>query len=287
MIKSIKSGYLDKFDKDLEKLVKSKSTFKVISSGLTRKIVFNDNDETYKRVYFGTSRKDILPGVYLVNAVRKDVDDYIQKEGQITMSLYKPKLILYNYKRISDAIATGPKIIHAIDINACYFTTAFNLGYITQKTYDKAWGKRKQYKLGLLASIGSLNKHELIEEFKAGEIEDTRMNWEFKNRYSPFYWEVINYVAKVMMEIAHALGDDFYMWLTDCVYLEKGKQHVIEEILNKHGYAYKSFVIEFEAMTERKITWYDFKSREQKIIHHNIMLGYHEKYTPFIETKYE
>ena len=284
-MQTIRGGYLDKFENDLQGLVKQGITFQVVSSGLTRKILFPvKDDKPHKRLYYGNKKTDILPGVHMVNSVRRSVDRYIEKGGNIPKTKYKPKLILYNFMQIEKALMKNPPdLTYAIDINACFFRTAFNLGFISEELYKKGWEKRKKNKLGLLASIGSLNKHETIEEYKNGKLKKSYVNWQYKNKYSPFYWAVINYVAEVMMEIANALNDDFYMWLTDCVYIDKRNKHIVEEILDKHEYDYKDFFIEFEELNEKEVRWYDFKSRDEKYINHNILLNYTKGYTPFIK----
>ena len=43
-----------------------------------------------------------------------------------------------------------PELTYAIDINACFFRTAFNLGFISEDLYKIVWEKRKKNKLGLL-----------------------------------------------------------------------------------------------------------------------------------------
>ena len=220
---TIRGGYLNRFSVDINKLQNNKSDFQVVSSGLTRKIIFNKKDKVQnKRLYFGHQKSDILPGVHMVNSVRRNIDAYIESGKPILKIKYRPKLVLYNFMQIQKAINNSPRdLTNAIDINACYFKTAYNLGFINENLYKKGWEKRKENKLGLLASIGSLNKHETIETYKNGKLKTTDTNWEYKNKYSPFYWAIINYVAEVMMEIAHSLGDNFYMWLTDCVYVDR------------------------------------------------------------------
>ena len=74
----------------------------------------------------------------------------------------------------------------------------------------------------------------MIEEYKKGVLTKSDMNEDYKNKYSPFYWAVINEVAKVMMEIANTLNDKFYMWLTDCVYVDREHAGIGEKILDKY-----------------------------------------------------
>jgi len=288
MITTARSGYLDNFDFDLKQLKDNKGDFTVVSSGLTRKIIFQEeyDEAPFKRLYFGNSNKDNLPGVHMVSAVRKNIDSYIEKGGKIPKLKYMPKLILYNFEQINrisleNQSSESKESTYAIDINACFFKTAYNLGYFTEELYSKAWKRRKDWKFGLLASIGSLNKHETIDTYKEGVLVDSDINSEYIDTYSPFYWSVINYVAEVMMEIAHELGDDFYMWLTDCVYLNEDRKESIEKILDKHNYEYKDFYIQFNDLDEKMVKWYDFKSKEDKFINHNIFLNYDPSYTPF------
>ena len=285
---TIRGGYLNRFETDLNKLQNNKTNFQVVSSGLTRKIIFNQKEDKSKRLYFGHQKSDILPGVHMVNAVRRNIDNYIESGKPIPKLEYRPKLVLYNFMEIEKAINKNPRdLTNAIDINACYFKTAYNLGFINEDLYIKGWEKRKENKLGLLASIGSLNKHETIETYKNGKLRTTDTNWEYKNKYSPFYWAIINKVAEVMMEIAHALGENFYMWLTDCVYVDRDKKKIATDILDKYGYDYKSFYIEFTDLRGRQLNWYDFKANEEKYINHNILLNYTKNYTPFIKNNYD
>jgi len=285
---TIRGGYLNRFETDLNKLQNNRTNFQVVSSGLTRKIIFNQKEDKSKRLYFGHQKSDILPGVHMVNAVRRNIDKYIESGKPIPKLEYRPKLVLYNFMEIEKAINKNPRdLTNAIDINACYFKTAYNLGFINEDLYKKGWEKRKENKLGLLASIGSLNKHETIETYKSGKLKTTDTNWEYKNKYSPFYWAIINKVAEVMMEIAHALGENFYMWLTDCVYVDRDKKKIATDILDKYGYDYKSFYIEFTDLRGRQLNWYDFKANEEKYINHNILLNYTSKYTPFIKNNYD
>ena len=90
-----------------------------------------------------------------------------------------------------------------------------------------------------------------------------------------------------MMEIAHALDDNFYMWLTDCVYVDRECKKIVTDILDKHHYDYKSFYIEFTDLQAKQLYWYDYKANEEKYINHNILLNYSPDYTPFIENNYD
>ena len=57
---TIRGGYLNKFVNDLNKLQNNKTDFQVVSSGLTRKIIFNQKEENSKRLYFGHQKDSQL-----------------------------------------------------------------------------------------------------------------------------------------------------------------------------------------------------------------------------------
>ena len=44
---TIRGGYLNRFADDISKLQKSKANFQVVSSGLTRKIIFLKNNKQF------------------------------------------------------------------------------------------------------------------------------------------------------------------------------------------------------------------------------------------------
>lgn len=254
----------------------NKCDFTVVSGGQSKKILFQNNGETYKKKsYYGNKNEEHLEGVFMCNMVKKDINREIKDESQPPPPVEKPSLLLYNFKEI-EKICNSEKseLSYAIDINSCYFQTAYNLGFISQKTFNRGWKDRARYKYGILAAIGTLNKREVIEEYVDGELISREYETENYNKYSPFYWAIINEVNRVMMEVSFALGDDFYMWLTDCAVFKRGREEDVERILKANNYSFKSFRIEYEKIDKRKIFWYDYGKGKTKYVNYHKRCGF-------------
>ena len=276
MKKSYRGGNLEKSQELITKMKDSGCNFTVVSGGQSKKILFQKKGETYKKkTYYGNNKTEHLPGVFMCNVVKKDIDAYIKNGSPIPTYKDKPSLLLYNFKEIEN-LCDGDKteLSYAIDINSCYFQTAYNLGFITKKTFDRGWKDRDIYKYGILASIGTLNKKEVIEEYVEGKLVSRKYEEENYNKYSPFYWAVINEVYKTMNQIAELLGDDFYMWLTDCAVFKKGREKEVEDFLDKNNYSYKNFRIEYEKIDKRKIYWYDYSKAKSKYVNYHKRCGF-------------
>jgi hypothetical protein len=275
--KVFQGGRLTNFNRRLDKLKENKSTFSVVSGGMTKKILYKNDDDTIrsKEVFFGYKGNNNLKGAYMVNLVKKEIDEYIQEGYPIPENKINPTLVLYNLSMIKKLTEEDPKRdVCCIDINSCYFQTAYNLGYITQETFKKGWESRKVNKIGFLASIGSLNKKNLISEYKNGNLVNQYYDMETYNKYSPFYWAIINEVFRLMSDIAVNLKDDFFMWLTDCAYINKDRKEEVERYLEANNYEHKNFVAEFVKFDGRKVYWYDHSKGVEKHIHIHKRCGF-------------
>lgn len=276
MKKSYRGGNLEKSQELIRKMRENKCSFTVVSGGQSKKILFQNKGETYKKkTYYGNAKSEHLPGVFMCSIVKKDIDSYIKNGNPIPQFKDKPSLLLYNFKEIEKICeADKTHLSYAIDINSCYFQTAYNLGFISKKTFDRGWKDRDIYKYGILASIGTLNKKEVIEKYVDGELVSTDYEEENYNKYSPFYWAIINEVNKIMNQIAELLGDDFYMWLTDCAVFKRGREKDVESFLDENNYSYKNFRIEYEKIDKRKIYWYDYSKAKSKYVNYHKRCGF-------------
>lgn len=277
--KNFLGGRLTQYQSSLNSLKEGGATFKVISGGQTRKIVHSDSsgEVLKKTTFYGYGDADNLRGVHIVRMVKKDIDNYIEEGYPIPETKFKPNLTLYNLNRIkqlSEAKDSEKEMVYCIDINSCYFQTAYNLGFITKELYEKAWKDRKINKIGLLASIGSLNKKNVIYDYENGVLVNKSYDLETYNRYSPFYWAIIKEVYSLMLDISHNLKDDFYMWLTDCAYIKMSRAEEVKEYLKMNGYDYKHFFVEFNGIDNQTIRWYDYGKGTQKYIHYHKRLGF-------------
>lgn len=258
--KTFEGGNLKQFNKSLERQIENRSDFKIVSSGLSRTIVF---DSGLKFRYFSNSHKDNIKGSYFVNLVRKQVDKFIESDSDMPNYTERINAQSFNIDGIRKAIENDVKV-ECIDLNSCYWTTAYNLGFIDKRLFNK--GIESGHKQGLVVSIGALNKLPLIESYTKGSIVSRKYDYDFNNRYSPFYWSIITKVRDVMMEVYEALGDDLYMWLTDCAFVNSSRKDEVVSIFEKHMYKYKSYESKFTKLSKLKVNWIDMSKEKNKEI---------------------
>lgn len=254
-MKVISTGNLENFDKALERLVAAKSDFVVKERGASRQVSLDHN----MGMKFMAGK---MSGAFMCSLVKKDIDNYL---------LTKPKPLVYNkfynvqYINANAIEKLGNKPIACYDADYCYFQTAYNLGYITKKTFKRGIADKK-LKSGLLAAIGGLNSLDFYKEYKGGVLVKKYPDWDKYNKYSPFYWNVIERVWTMMQDCIALLGDDLYMWLTDCCYINPDREEEVKKFLEAKGYNHKRFMANFESIdfNKNEVVWYDAKANKVK-----------------------
>ena len=257
-------GTIDRFEQRLDYYAKERCSFEVRKYGLTRRINFPQSGVTWK--FFGTQSgkgRQFVDGSWFASMVRKDIDAYIAEHG-VPVVFDRPDIQQFRLDNIQANLGSR---VTAIDINSCHWSTAHLLGFMTDKTFARglASGKKK----GLLVSIGSLNKKEQVDVYRDGELVESYYDEEKHARYSPFYWAVISRVRDVMMRLYEEFRDDFYMWLTDCAFVNPKRRDDVREFLAKEGFKTKHYDIDFKAVTNTKVIWFDPKTPHDKFV------GYH------------
>ena len=236
-------------------------------AGMTRIIYYHDADGnvTSKNIYYGHKGMPRMEGVELVNLLRKELRKRIENgekapkytQGSSVLGFHIP-----NLKRISEA----KEEIIEIDMNACYWTTAYRLGFISDELFQKGWKKRRTAKIGLLAAIGSLNKKTYTEDFsfgKSGGIERCAKD----DMFRPYYWAVITEVNRIMHEsIKKIPPHHFMMWLTDCIYLKKESAPLVKDYFKELGYEFKQHTSHIDAVSDRTIKWTCHKDNSNKYV---------------------
>mgnify|MGYP003344444472 CR=1 FL=1 len=91
-----------------------------------------------------------------------------------------------------------------IDINACYWTTAYQLGYISESLFNRGLDTCK--KAGLLISIGCLNKRPTIKRYENGKLTSTYYDEISYAKYSPFYWNIIKKTHDIIIQSYEQMG---------------------------------------------------------------------------------
>ena len=117
IINTIRGGSIKSFHNFLDKQVSCKNDFKVISSGMSRIIEFDDG---LRYRFFGTNLKSKVDGAYFVTSVRNQIDKYIDKKGIINVN-EKPNLQVFNPQAIDNY---HDKPVCCLDLNSCYWRTA-------------------------------------------------------------------------------------------------------------------------------------------------------------------
>lgn len=262
-----KIGRIEDFHKQLEFLKEMEITFSVEMSGVTRKIQYHDGDGNvnHEEVYFGFEGQKKMEGLELVRMVRREILERI-KNGE-TPPKYRPhtQVLAFHENNLSQA-SEEQEIVSAIDLNACYWMTAHKLGFISDKLFQKGWVKRRQAKMGLVTSIGSLNKRTFTEKFqfgKSGGVKKTNRD----DNLRPYYWAIINEVNRIMNHTISSLPEnDFLMWLTDCVYVRQSSIDKAQSVFSDLGYEFKTSDARIEKVEDFTVEWRNLKNDEHKMI---------------------
>jgi hypothetical protein len=256
------SGDLEKYRTALEYAQKSKQSFQIVSTGLSRKILMPNG---YKLNYFGRKgAQNLVEGAFLVMMVRREIDAYIEKNG--TPPQVEPTQVqTFNFTAIRKVLSGKRKPIVGVDINACYWFVAHKLGYISNTLFERGLNTKK--KKGLLIAIGCLNKLPMIKTYQDGVCIDTSFDTAQHQMYSPFYWNIIYHTHQLMIDSFKVFGDDWYMFLTDCLFVSIDRMKDAQEFLKERGFHYKNHTIEFKTFDSRNITWFDYKDMKIKTMY--------------------
>ena len=259
---SFNSGDLEKYRTALAYAQKSKQSFQIVSTGLSRKILMPNG---YKLNYFGRKgTNNLVEGAFLVMMVKREIDAYIEKNG--TPPQVEPTQVqTFNFTAIREVLSGKRKPIVGVDINACYWFVAHKLGYISDTLFERGLNTKK--KKGLLIAIGCLNKLPMIKTYKDGECISTDFDTAYHQTYSPFYWNIIYHTHQLMIDSFKVFGDDWYMFLTDCLFVSIDRIKDAQEFLKERGFHYKNHTIEFKTYDAKNITWFDYKDMKIKTMY--------------------
>ena len=256
---SFRGGDLTHFKEKIERLCELEQTFKVELGGLSRGIKY-ESGKVQK--YFGIrGKKNKINGLEFIMQMRRSVDRYLENNVPPVCNGI-PQSQTFNQDAIEKNLK---KPVSAIDITKCYWVSAYKLGFISEHLYNKGMTSGK--KEGLVVSIGSLNKMTLKQSYVKGELIEEGYDKESHDRYSPFYRAIIHHVRDLMMEIYEKVGDKhFYMWLTDCAFVDSSKVDDVLEIFEKWGYSGTHNLIEFVGISEEYVHWFDNSKVKDKVI---------------------
>jgi hypothetical protein len=228
--------------------------FEYTSCGSINTIIHNGKE------YIGVDVKEMAgKGYHLSQVLQRDIDLWVaSNRATLTPNNTEHLEQMFNLSAIEKSVG---KIGVAIDLDDCYWNTTHRLGYIRYKTFI-AGLRKKQWKTGRNAAIGALAKRKYVVPFFMGKPQ-------FQNRKEPidspdeYRWirnDIIGSIYNLFYGLYELIGDEFYMFLTDCVFTSYEARPIVEKYFADHGYKFKSKPIEFLRVDrmKRKISWHDF-----------------------------
>jgi hypothetical protein len=256
-------GNLDAYNLQIKRLEKGGYDFFVEYNGQMRTIIYLDEKgiEQSRSVYYGRRVGDKFEGAHIVLEVKRPLLKRIISGEKPPFFKSESSVISFNRKAIHNCIEQNEGNCLAFDINSCYWVTAKLVGVITEDLFCKYMKERAKWKKGMVASIGALNKKTATLEYRNGKVKTHFMNSEH-GMTRPYYWAIINRVSYLMNEVASKLGDSFYMWLTDCMYIREEKAEEAIEIITSWGYEVKSMEATLLKITENTV---HFKNEKKSL----------------------
>ena len=265
-------GNIDNFKRYKSLYKKTKKDFTIVSYGLSRKIIYGGRSLLFN----GIKGQEKPMGIHLISLVKKEIDalirgvyneekDIYENKFQIPkIPKYKPILTFVHHKNL-EFYGCGVEAL-AIDINHCYWRTAYLLKYISEELYLKGLEKT-EYKDGRLIAIGTLGKVLTIKKYVNGEKVNESVNDEEYKKYGGFYWAVICKVYSCMVELSTKLGIDYLMFLTDCVFIDPSRRDEAISIIESHGYSWKEYKVWFTNIDRDSVSWLTDDGKKKKINH--------------------
>ena len=258
----------EKYTETKAYLSKMGADFECVSSGNVESLIYGDREFTFVDLEVSGGN-----GHHISKLFREDIDAWILKnKGKIPIWDTNYTEQMFNLKAIEYHMGQQ---LTMIDINDCYWHTAYKLGYITELTYVKG-RKLKAWKIGRNACIGALIKTKTKQGYTKGKIDSNKRNIV---RTTPEYHNIrnhiIGHVHKIFNHLFNQMGNTFCMFLTDCIVTTYGKKREVERYLHQEGYKTKSKPIEFTDLdkVKRKISWHDFSAKQEVPEGANEILG--------------
>jgi len=156
-------------------------------------------------------------GMFLFGMVRKDVKLYTQNND-----IKLPK----QYRQIEYRGEINEEILGKVtgtDLNHAYWRIAYNLGIISDRTYEKGLNDEfKAIRLAALSTLGAKKKYRII---KNGVMTDEYHIVEGDEKLREVYTLIRYTCYKYMAQIKKILGNDFLCYKTDAIYYIDNKEN--------------------------------------------------------------
>ena len=236
----------NEFKRFKERLSLNNIKFKVVTHGSTRQIHL-PNNKIKSYPYIVKSE-----GKHLIQAVRDDItSNFMPQHPDFDYSIKATyKQLHYNTESLKNNIG---KIVTAIDINDCYWFTAYLLGIITKNCFIDGL-RVDEWKAGRNMSIGSLATKLVTDYYEGNKVIKHTSQENFMGGVALNNW-IKNHVWQVFTEIINNLGDNYLMFYVDCIWVT-GKNHSINSIkklFRDKGYFSKTKDFEIKSLTSKEV----------------------------------
>jgi hypothetical protein len=239
-------------------LCQIKADFKFINEGSVERIVYGNRCFVWVDVNDSGGR-----GHHLSKMFMRDIDKWLEtNKPPVKDANYMEQM--FHLDAIEEVIGEA---VMMVDINDCYWRTAYLLGYITEETYIKGL-RHKDWKVGRNACIGSLCKSRTILPYKNGVAD--RINRTIvlpRLEYQHIRNHIIGHIFNLFNTMFQQMGYTFYMFLTDCVVFRWDKVKYVETFLHGANYRTKLKTIEFTEIDRenKKVSWVDFGGEDKSV----------------------
>ena len=257
---------MKQYNRYLADFINYREDFKMINDGSS--IIIKCRDITWRFIdYGGVSGR----GYHLSKFVYDDAKKYLEDNPTLSKIKANSEEILTDNVdlEVQKANINGIKKylgeqIYCVDVNNCYWDTAHKMGFISQTTYLRGL-KKKEWKIGRNASIGSLSKVIVETSFVNGvKIESTIIKP--KVDLSIIRDKIVSEVHESFLKILKRLNEDWIMYFTDCIYIPLSKVEEVREYFKGIGYDTKVETFQLDSFNEEslKVYWHDYQKNKEK-----------------------
>jgi hypothetical protein len=224
----------------VDALVNRKKSFHIRKTKYYTSII-HDGVET---IYPAKDKEYSFPPkqLWMFGAVKKDALRFLESNPNFEVSSKLP----VNVTNVEYDNSYGK--ITGTDIQSAYWTMAYNIGIISEKTYVK--GNESEYKMTKLASLAVLGRMKAYYIYENGQkiekpiIVAHPLFEKLKNLYRGIRYGCYFHMG----QLAIILGKDFEAYRTDCIYYRDSVENRIKvyDYLSQQGFTFRQIIWEDE-----------------------------------------
>lgn len=224
----------------IKRLEANKRTFYVRDTAYMTTLIYD-----HKEIVYPKKNNTFPPNqLWLFKSVRNDAEKLAEKIDSGKVEFVMPEKNPVNRTNFDYDDSFGQ--ITGTDINSAYWTIAYNLGIISERTYQKAQ-ITPDTKVTRLAALAILGRNMAYKKYENGVPIKDRKIIEGSKILQNFYKAIRYTCYQTMSNIADLLGEDFDAYRTDCIYYRDSPENrkKVYDYLDQYGFYYKQ--LEFDA----------------------------------------